>query len=258
MTSRYRRALSNNCTEGTLLQFSPRRQKCPSQAPRGLQLFTSEGTLVATLERNVTFLVFLEEVLTWLSQSNSTVYYGLHAFFLSVIMCLSRCFRRRSTEAGARACQVKMQWQGPPLDLVLVDIMENALCSVSARTPTNIRGCAVSDWVLFSFSKGLSSTTSITVDFGDGTAISYVNISSIEDGVKHIYSKVGIYQVSATATNMLGFDRVILYLHVTCESRKNPFIKVSAQTWTFNWFFNVSTWQHLFFHYTFLNSLLLF
>lgn len=59
---RYRRALSNNCTETALLRYSPRRQKCPSQAPRGLQLFTSEGTLVATLERNVTFLVFLEQV----------------------------------------------------------------------------------------------------------------------------------------------------------------------------------------------------
>ncbi|KAF1375634.1 hypothetical protein PFLUV_G00222230 [Perca fluviatilis] len=124
-TTGYRRALSNNCTEVMLLKYSPRRQKCPSQTPRGLQLFTSEGTLVATLKRNVTFLVFLEE--------------------------------------------------------------------------------------------GLGSMTSITVDFGDGTAISYVNISSIDDGVKHIYSKVGIYQVSATATNTLGFDRVILYLHVSCQ-----------------------------------------
>ncbi|XP_023255081.1 VPS10 domain-containing receptor SorCS1-like [Seriola lalandi dorsalis] len=124
-TTGYRKALSNNCTEGTLLKYSPRRQKCPSQVPRGLQLFTSEGTLVATLGRNVTFLVFLEE--------------------------------------------------------------------------------------------GLGSTTSITVDFGDGTAISYVNISSIDDGVKHIYSKVGIYLVSATASNTLGFDRVILYLHISCQ-----------------------------------------
>lgn len=61
---RYRRALSNNCTEGASLRFSPRRQRCPSRAPRGLQLLTSEGMLVATLGRNVTFLVFLEEVLT--------------------------------------------------------------------------------------------------------------------------------------------------------------------------------------------------
>ncbi|KAM9364972.1 VPS10 domain-containing receptor SorCS1-like [Pholidichthys leucotaenia] len=124
-TTGYRRAFSNNCTEGSLSKYSPKRQKCPNQAPRGLQLFTSEGTLVATLGRNVTFLVFLEQ--------------------------------------------------------------------------------------------GLSSMTSITVDFGDGTAISYVNISSIDDGVKHIYSKVGIYQVSATASNTLGFDRVVLYLHVTCQ-----------------------------------------
>lgn len=65
--------------------------------------------------------------------------------------------------------------------------------------------------------KGLSSMTSITVDFGDGTTISYVNISSIEDGVKHVYSKVGIYQVSATASNTLGSERVILYLHVSCK-----------------------------------------
>lgn len=84
MNSRYRRALSNNCTEGTLLKYSPRRQKCPSQAPKGLQLFTSEGTLVATLEKNVTFLVFLEEVLTPLYQSNSSVCVtGL--FFFSVL-----------------------------------------------------------------------------------------------------------------------------------------------------------------------------
>ncbi|XP_061693675.1 VPS10 domain-containing receptor SorCS1-like isoform X2 [Syngnathoides biaculeatus] len=121
----YRRALSNNCTDGTLLKYSPKWQKCPSQVPKGLQLFTSEGVLVATLYKNVTFLVFLEE--------------------------------------------------------------------------------------------GLSSTTSITVDFGDGTAISYVNISSIEDGVRHVYRKVGIYQVSAIASNVLGFDRVTLYLHVTCQ-----------------------------------------
>uniref|UniRef100_A0A8C5HP48 VPS10 domain-containing receptor SorCS1-like n=1 Tax=Gouania willdenowi TaxID=441366 RepID=A0A8C5HP48_GOUWI len=124
-TTGYRKAFSNNCTEGALLKYSPRRQKCPSRAPRGLQLLTSEGTLVATLGRNVTFLVFLEE--------------------------------------------------------------------------------------------GLGSMTSITVDFGDGTAISYVNISSIDDGVKHIYSKVGIYQVSATASNTLGFDKVFLYLHVSCQ-----------------------------------------
>lgn len=71
INSRYRKALSNNCSEGSVLKYSPRRQKCPSQAPRGLQLFTSEGTLVATLGRNVTFLVFLDEVLTSLQLSDT-------------------------------------------------------------------------------------------------------------------------------------------------------------------------------------------
>lgn len=118
-----------------------------------------------------------------------------------------------------------------PLDLVLVDFMENALRYMSARTLTNIWSSTWTDSFLFFLSKGLSSTTSLTVDFGDGTAISYVNISSIEDGVKHIYSKVGIYQVSATATNTLGFDRVILYLHVSCESKKGfCYLKVAAET----------------------------
>ncbi|CDQ87966.1 unnamed protein product, partial [Oncorhynchus mykiss] len=123
-TTGYRKALSNNCTAGTLGKYRIRRQRCLHQAPRGLQLVTSEGTLTATLGDNVTLLVFLEE--------------------------------------------------------------------------------------------GDGSTTSITVDFGDGTAISYANISSIEDGVKHTYSKVGIYQVAAMALNSLGSERVLLYLHVTC------------------------------------------
>lgn len=87
--SSYRKALSNNCTEGTLLKYSPRRQKCPSQAPRGLQLFTSEGTLVATLGRNVTFLVFLEEVLISPKQSNSKLCYREQGrtLFLLCLVC---------------------------------------------------------------------------------------------------------------------------------------------------------------------------
>ncbi|XP_055781662.1 VPS10 domain-containing receptor SorCS1-like isoform X1 [Salvelinus fontinalis] len=123
-TTGYRKALSNNCTAVSLGKYSPRSQRCPRQAPRGLQLVTSEGTLTATMGDNITFLVFLDE----------------------------------------------------------------------------------SD----------GSTTSITLDFGDGTAMSYANISSIEDGVKHIYNKVGIYRVAATALNSLGSERVLLYLHVTC------------------------------------------
>lgn len=42
--------------------YTARRQPCPRQAPRGLHLVTSDGSLTATVNSNVTFLVFLEEV----------------------------------------------------------------------------------------------------------------------------------------------------------------------------------------------------
>ncbi|KTG35305.1 hypothetical protein cypCar_00002588, partial [Cyprinus carpio] len=121
----YRKVVSNNCTGGVMEQYTARRQLCPSQAPRGLHLVTSEGKLTATLASNVTFLVFLEE--------------------------------------------------------------------------------------------GDGSKTSITVDFGDGNAFTYSNVSSIEDGIKHIYKNVGIYRVSATAENSLGSETVLLFLHITCQ-----------------------------------------
>ncbi|XP_060904401.1 VPS10 domain-containing receptor SorCS1 isoform X2 [Labrus mixtus] len=121
----YRKVVSNNCTAGVSLEYTARRQQCPIQAPKGLHLVTSEGTLSATLGTNVTFLVFLEE------------------------------------GDGAR--------------------------------------------------------TSITLDFGDGHALTYSNVSSIEDGIKHIYKAVGIYRVTATGENSLGSETAMLYLHVTCQ-----------------------------------------
>ncbi|TRY81630.1 hypothetical protein DNTS_002615, partial [Danionella cerebrum] len=121
----YRKVVSNNCTGGVMEQYTSRRQLCPSQAPRGLHLVTSEGKLTAALGSNVTFLVFLEE--------------------------------------------------------------------------------------------GDGSKTSITVDFGDGNAFTYSNVSSIEDGIKHIYKSVGIYRVSAMAENSLGSETVLLFLHITCQ-----------------------------------------
>lgn len=44
------------------MEYTAKRQQCQIQAPKGLHLVTSEGTLTATLGSNVTFLVFLEEV----------------------------------------------------------------------------------------------------------------------------------------------------------------------------------------------------
>nr|XP_019939359.1 PREDICTED: VPS10 domain-containing receptor SorCS1-like [Paralichthys olivaceus] len=121
----YRKVVSNNCTAGVSVEYTARRRQCPIQAPKGLHLVTSEGTLTATLGTNVTFLIFLEE------------------------------------GDGAR--------------------------------------------------------TSITLDFGDGHALTYSNVSSIEDGIKHIYRAVGIYRVIATGENNLGSETAMLYLHVTCQ-----------------------------------------
>lgn len=68
--------------------------------------------------------------------------------------------------------------------------------------------------------QGDSARTSITLDFGDGHALTYSNVSSIEDGIKHIYKAVGIYRVTATGENNLGSETAVLYLHVTCEILK--------------------------------------
>ncbi|TNN77827.1 VPS10 domain-containing receptor SorCS3 [Liparis tanakae] len=129
----YRKVVSNNCTAGVSVEYTARRHQCPIQAPKGLHLVTSEGTLTATLGTNATFLVFLEE--------------------------------------------------------------------------------------------GDGAKTSITLDFGDGHALTYSNVSSIEDGIKHIYKAVGIYRVTATGENSLGSETVTLYLHVTCPLE---FIHLSA------------------------------
>uniref|UniRef100_A0A8C5HQ37 VPS10 domain-containing receptor SorCS2 n=1 Tax=Gouania willdenowi TaxID=441366 RepID=A0A8C5HQ37_GOUWI len=137
----YRKVVSNNCTAGVSTELTARRQQCPTQAPKGLHLVTSEASLTATLGTNVTFLVFLEE------------------------------------GDGAR--------------------------------------------------------TSITLDFGDGHALSYSNVSSIEDGIKHVYKAVGIYRVSATGENSLGSETTTLYLHVTCPldhiHLSAPFVAVRNQ-----------------------------
>lgn len=55
------------------------------------------------------------------------------------------------------------------------------------------------------------------LDFGNGNTVTYSNISTVEDGIKHVYRSVGIYRVAATARNDLGAETVVLYLHVSCE-----------------------------------------
>lgn len=66
--------------------------------------------------------------------------------------------------------------------------------------------------------QGDSLRTNIQLDFGDGTAVSYSNLSWTEEGIKHVYRSAGIFRVTALAENTLGYDSVTLYLHITCKS----------------------------------------
>ncbi|XP_065699629.1 VPS10 domain-containing receptor SorCS1 isoform X1 [Patagioenas fasciata] len=120
----YRKVVSNNCTDGVRERYTAKPQQCPSKAPQGLRIVTSDGKLTAEQGHNVTFLVQLEE--------------------------------------------------------------------------------------------GDLQRSLIQVDFGDGTAVSYANLSSTEDGIKHIYQNVGIFRVTVLVENSLGSDNAVLYLHVTC------------------------------------------
>lgn len=78
------------------------------------------------------------------------------------------------------------------------------------------------------FVQGDGVRTSITVDFGDGHALTYSNVSSMEDGIKHIYKTVGIYRVTAMAENNLGSETATLYLHVTCEAARRSHTPLCA------------------------------
>lgn len=68
----------------------------------------------------------------------------------------------------------------------------------------------------FLSSQGDLQRSLIQVDFGDGIAVSYANLSSTEDGIKHFYQNVGIFRVIVLVENSLGSDTAVLYLHVTC------------------------------------------
>uniref|UniRef100_A0A672U3S7 Sortilin related VPS10 domain containing receptor 1 n=1 Tax=Strigops habroptila TaxID=2489341 RepID=A0A672U3S7_STRHB len=97
------------------------------------------------------------------------------------------------------------------------------------------------------------------VDFGDGIAVSYANLSSTEDGIKHIYQNVGIFRVTVMVENSLGSDNAVLYLHVTCPlehvhlslpfvTTKNKEVNATAVLWpsqvgtlTYVWWFGNNT-----------------
>jgi hypothetical protein len=59
---RYRRIVSNNCTDGLRDKYSAKTQLCPGKAPRGLHVVTTDGRLVAEQGHNATFIILMEEV----------------------------------------------------------------------------------------------------------------------------------------------------------------------------------------------------
>ncbi|XP_063194800.1 VPS10 domain-containing receptor SorCS1 isoform X2 [Chroicocephalus ridibundus] len=99
----------------------------------------------------------------------------------------------------------------------------------------------------------------IQVDFGDGIAVSYANLSSTEDGIKHMYQNVGIFRVTVLVENSLGSDNAVLYLHITCPlehvhlslpfvTTKNKEVNATAVLWpsqvgtlTYIWWFGNNT-----------------
>ncbi|XP_058627043.1 VPS10 domain-containing receptor SorCS3 isoform X2 [Onychostoma macrolepis] len=90
--------------------------------------------------------------------------------------------------------------------------------------------------------EGDSMRTNIQLDFGDGTAVSYSNLSWTQEGIRHVYRSAGIFRVTALAENSLGFDTSSLYLHVTCPVEhiqllapyvviKNKEVNLTAVVW---------------------------
>ncbi|XP_051559211.1 VPS10 domain-containing receptor SorCS3 [Myxocyprinus asiaticus] len=90
--------------------------------------------------------------------------------------------------------------------------------------------------------EGDSIRMNIQLDFGDGTAVSYSNLSWTQEGIRHVYRSAGIFRVTALAENSLGFDISSLYLHVTCPVEhiqlmapyvviKNKEVNLTAVVW---------------------------
>uniref|UniRef100_A0A667XEI7 Sortilin related VPS10 domain containing receptor 3 n=1 Tax=Myripristis murdjan TaxID=586833 RepID=A0A667XEI7_9TELE len=95
---------------------------------------------------------------------------------------------------------------------------------------------------LVQLEEGDSMRTNIQLDFGDGTAVSYSNLSWTEEGIKHVYKSAGIFRVTALAENTLGYDTTTLYLHVTCPVEhvqllapfvviRNKEVNITAMVW---------------------------
>ncbi|XP_048843157.1 VPS10 domain-containing receptor SorCS3 [Brienomyrus brachyistius] len=112
---------------------------------------------------------------------------------------------------------------------------------------------------LIHLEEGDSMRTNIQLDFGDGIAVSYSNLTWTKDGIKHLYKSAGIFRVTALAENNLGLDSTTLYLHISCPVEhvhllapfvaiRNKEVNLTAGVWpsyprtvTYFWWFWNST-----------------
>uniref|UniRef100_A0AAY4DML3 PKD domain-containing protein n=1 Tax=Denticeps clupeoides TaxID=299321 RepID=A0AAY4DML3_9TELE len=68
---------------------------------------------------------------------------------------------------------------------------------------------------LLHLDRGGSLQTDVRLDFGDGIAVTYSNLSHVTEGIRHIYKTAGIFSVTARVENSLGTDSSVLFLHIT-------------------------------------------
>ncbi|XP_051561251.1 VPS10 domain-containing receptor SorCS3-like [Myxocyprinus asiaticus] len=119
----------------------------------------------------------------------------------------------------------------PPRGLVLTTHDEKLTANLGSNVTFLVR-----------LEEGDSMRTNIQLDFGDGTAVSFSNLSWTQEGIRHMYRSAGIFKVSAMAENSLGFDVSLLYLHVTCPVEhiqllapyvviKNKEVNLTAVVW---------------------------
>ncbi|XP_026707318.1 VPS10 domain-containing receptor SorCS1-like [Athene cunicularia] len=180
----YRKVVSNNCTDGVRERYTAKPQQCPGKAPQGLRIITSDGKLTAEQGHNVTFLLQLEELCFGIHQNREATPPLRDAIFL--MLCIKEYLK---------------------YDLIrfLYDLLKT-VCKVTLHLISLV---PLSE----SFMQGDLQRSLIQVDFGDGIAVSYANLSSTEDGIKHVYQNVGIFRVTALVENSLGSDNAVLYLH---------------------------------------------
>ncbi|KAK3530442.1 hypothetical protein QTP86_024357, partial [Hemibagrus guttatus] len=206
----YRKVAANNCTKGVKEMYTARKQQCPNRPPRGLHLTTLDSTLKANMGSNVTFIVQLEEVRVMFESSTNknpseTDIVAPEPSFVG---------GRRSVLllGGGRRSELLLGG-GCRLALLLGCGRHSALLLGCGRRSAPPLGCGrrVGPFGL----AGDSMRTNIQLDFGDGTAVSYSNLSWTEEGIRHVYRSTGIYRVTAIAENSLGSDSSSLYLHVT-------------------------------------------